>query len=331
MSQRNKRARDGKKSSWAEKPTREDQRKGKVKPGTRPGKFENQEPLTGGFKTGRKGKAITTDNRTLRADGSLGRRLSPKQEERHNEPTNTIIYGRNAVLAALDKGRSIDKILIKDGETEGSIRSIFAKAKEQGIKTERVTKKVLDGLSNDTPHQGIIAFVPAVEYSSMGDIFNRATARNQPPFIVILTNIKDPHNFGAIVRSAEAAGAHGIIIPNRRNVGITATVEKTSAGAINHIPIVRVTNIAAIVDQLKGNGIWIVGTDMTGTTYTDMNLKGPIAMIIGGEGEGIGSLLLKKCDLVASIPMHGQTTSLNASVASALVMYEIVKQRGKMK
>ena len=328
MSQRNKRARDGKKSNWTEKPSREDYRKGK--PGTRPGKFEAREEAPT-LRTGRKGKVTTTDNRTIRADGSLGRRLGPKQEERRDEPTNTIIYGRNAVLAALDKGRSIDKILIKDGETEGSIRSIFAKAKEQGIKTERVTKKVLDGLSDGTPHQGIIAFVPAVEYSTMGDIFKRATASGTPPFIVILTNIKDPHNFGAIVRSAEAAGAHGIIIPNRRNVGITATVEKTSAGAVNHIPIVRVTNIANTVDQLKDNGIWIVGTDMTGTTYTDMNLKGPIAMVIGGEGEGIGSLLLKKCDLVASIPMHGQTTSLNASVASALVMYEIVKQRGVKK
>ena len=304
INSRNKRARDGKRSNWEEKSNRDSRIKEQKR---------------------------KTESRKLESRRLESRKSEPREPREQNyEPiSKTILHGRNAVLEAITSGRSIDKILIKDGETEGSIRSIFAKAKEQGIKIEKVTKKVLDSLSGEASHQGIIAFVPAVEYSTMGDIFNRAKEKEAHPFIIILNNITDPHNFGAIVRSAEAAGAHGIIIPNRRNASITATVEKTSAGAINHIPIVRVSNIASTIDQLKKNNIWIVGTDMGGTNYFNMNLKGPIAICIGGEGEGLGNLIQKKCDYIASIPMHGNITSLNASVASALVMYEVVKQRSQ--
>ncbi|MCL1996975.1 MAG: 23S rRNA (guanosine(2251)-2'-O)-methyltransferase RlmB [Defluviitaleaceae bacterium] len=236
-----------------------------------------------------------------------------------------IIQGRKAVLEALDAGRHLDKILIKDGDTEGSIRAVFAKAREMGIKIERVSKKQLDTLAE--AHQGVVALAPAVDYATIADILANAKEKQQDPFIIILNNIKDPHNFGAIIRSAEGAGAHGIIIPARRAVGITATVEKTSAGAINYIPIAKVANIAQTIDKLKKQNVWIIGADARGKHYFNVDFRVPLALCIGAEEEGLGQLITKKCDFIAKIPMYGRIPSHNASVAAALVMYEVVKQR----
>ena len=251
--------------------------------------------------------------------------MSKTNEDIKSENPN-IIHGRNAVIEALNSGRSLDKILIKEGDIEGSLRAVFSIAKERNIKIERVAKKTLDTLSQ-AAHQGVVAFAPAVEYAVLEDIFKNARKKNEAPFIIILNNITDPHNFGAIVRSAEAAGAHGIIIPNRRAVGITHTVEKTSAGAVNYIPIAKVPNISQTIDQLKKRNIWVAGADAGGRNYFKSDLKGPLAIVIGSEGEGLGQLIAKKCDFIVSIPMFGTINSHNASVAASLIMYEAVRQR----
>ncbi|MCL1935452.1 MAG: 23S rRNA (guanosine(2251)-2'-O)-methyltransferase RlmB [Defluviitaleaceae bacterium] len=241
------------------------------------------------------------------------------------EIDKTIIKGRNAVLEALNTGRLIDKIIIKEGEIHGSIKEIFAKAKELKIRVDYVPKKKLDNFGEN--NQGIIAFAPVVSYSTVFDILNVAKEKSENPFIIILNNITDPHNFGAIIRTAVASGVHGIIIPSRRSVGLTSIVEKTSAGAINYIKIAKVSNIASTIEQLKKQNIWIVGADMKGANYFDIDFKIPVAICIGSEGEGISPLVLKKCDFRAKIPMIGNINSLNASVASAILMYEVVKQR----
>ena len=240
---------------------------------------------------------------------------------------NNIIHGRNTVIEALNSGRTLDKILIKDGENEGSIRSIFAIAKENGIKIERVKKKTLDTLTEFAQHQGVVAYAPPISYVSISDILQNAKKKSQQPFIIILNNITDPHNFGAIIRTAEASGAHGIIIPNRRAAIITTTVEKTSAGAVNYIPISKVTNLVQTIEWLKKQNIWVVGASFEGTTYFNTDLKGPIAIVIGSEGEGLSSLVEKKCDFITKIPMLGKIQSLNASVAASLIMYEVIRQR----
>ena len=243
------------------------------------------------------------------------------------EPSeNTLILGRNAVLAAIESERELDKILIKDGDIEGSLKVIIAKAKEKGIKIEKIPKAKLDSLSTEK-HQGIIAFAPSVEYSTVNDMLALAKKKNQDPFIIIAINIKDPHNLGALIRTAESAGAHGLIIPSRRAVGITGAVERASTGAVNFLPIAKVSNIAATIEFLKKQNIWIVGGDMVGTPYHSADLKGAVALCIGGEDEGLGQLVTKKCDFVVKIPMYGTTSSLNASVAGALLMYEVVRQR----
>lgn len=239
--------------------------------------------------------------------------------------TNTLINGRNSVMEALVSGRSFEKILIKDGETEGSIKSICSKAIEMGIKIEKINKKALDNLAES--HQGIVAFVSPISYRSIPDILQIAKKKNEQPFILILNNIKDPHNFGAIIRSAEAAGVHGIIIPSRRAVGITATVEKTSAGAVNYITICKVPNIVQAIEYLKRQNVWIVGADIGGVSCFNIDFRIPVAICIGGEGEGISHLVAKKCDYITQIPMHGRIQTYNASVAGAIIMYEVVKQR----
>ena len=239
---------------------------------------------------------------------------------------NTLIQGRNAVLAAIESDRELDKILIKEGELEGSIKVIVAKAKEKGIKIEKLPKTKMDAIA-DQKHQGIIAFAPSVEYSTVNDMLALAKKKNQAPFLIIAINIKDPHNLGALIRTAEAAGAHGIIIPARRAVGITGAVERASTGAVNYLPIAKVSNIAATIEFLKKQNIWIVGGDMVGGPYFTGDMSGPIALCIGGEDEGLGSLVTKKCDFVVKIPMYGEISSLNASVAGGLLMYEVVRQR----
>ena len=240
---------------------------------------------------------------------------------------NDKIIGRNPVLEAIRSGRSVDKILVKKGKYEGSIVPIIKKAKDAGIIIQEVERAKLDQIAEGENHQGVIAYVSAYDYVSVKDILDKAREKNEPPFIIICDKITDPHNLGAILRTANCVGAHGVIIPKRRAVGLTATVAKTSAGAVNYTPVAKVTNIAKTIEELKKEGLWFVCADMGGTTMYDLNLKGPIGLVIGNEGEGVGRLVKEKCDMVASIPMKGDIDSLNASVATGVLAYEIVRQR----
>ncbi len=237
------------------------------------------------------------------------------------------IEGRNAVIEAYRSGKTIDKLYILDGCQDGPIQTIKREAKKYDTLIKFVTKDRLDQLSETGKHQGVIAIAAAYEYSSVEDILNKAKEKNEPPFVIILDNIEDPHNLGAIIRTANLAGAHGVIIPKNRAAGLTATVARTSAGALNYTPVAKVTNIAKTIDDLKKEGLWFVCADMDGQVMYDLNLKGPIGLVIGNEGEGVGRLVKEKCDFVASIPMKGDIDSLNASVAAGILAYEIVRQR----
>jgi 23S rRNA (guanosine2251-2'-O)-methyltransferase len=237
------------------------------------------------------------------------------------------IEGRNAVIEALRSGKPIDKLFIQDGVQDGPIQTIKREAKKHDIMIKFVSKERLDQISETGKHQGVIAYAAAYEYAEVEDILENARSKNEPPFIIILDNIEDPHNLGAIIRTANLAGAHGVIIPKNRAVGLTATVAKTSAGALNYTPVARVTNIGKTIDELKKQGMWFVCADMDGTCMYDLDLKGAIGLVIGNEGEGIGRLVKEKCDFVASIPMKGDIDSLNASVAAGVLAYEIVRQR----
>ncbi|KOR26365.1 23S rRNA (guanosine(2251)-2'-O)-methyltransferase RlmB [Clostridium sp. L74] len=241
-----------------------------------------------------------------------------------------IIEGRNAVIEALKSDKTIEKIMIAKGDLEGSVKVIISLAKEKGIVINEVDRKKLDSISQTKSHQGVIAFTTPYQYCAVEDIIRYAKAKGEDPFIVILDEIEDPHNFGSILRTAEVCGAHGVIIPKRRNVGVTPTVYKTSAGAAEHMKISKVTNINNVIDKFKEKGIWIYGADMCGNDYCfDANLSGPIALVIGSEGRGISKLTKSKCDVLVKIPMLGKITSLNASVAGGILMYEILKQRMK--
>lgn len=242
---------------------------------------------------------------------------------------NDKLEGRNSIMEALKANRTINKLFVSKGEREGSIRQIVAMARQKGIIITEVEKNVLDGMSSTRNHQGVIAYVAVKEYVEVDDILRTAQEKGQPPFIIILDEIADPHNFGAILRTADAVGAHGVIIPKRRAIGLTSAVSKASAGAVEYIPVARVTNISQTIEFLKKNNIWVVGTDSTGEkAFYKSDLKGPIALVVGSEGEGMGKLIREKCDFVVNIPMQGKISSLNASVAAAIVMYEILKQRG---
>lgn len=237
------------------------------------------------------------------------------------------IEGRNAVLEAFRAGKTIDRVFILDGCQDGPIRTIIREAKKTDAILNFVKKERLDQLSQTGKHQGVIAYAAAYEYAEVDDILNAAKEKNEPPFIILLDNIEDPHNLGAIIRTAHQAGAHGVIIPKRRAVGLTATVAKTSAGAINYLPVAKVTNLAVTIDELKTKGLWFVCADMDGELMYQLDLKGPIGLVIGSEGEGVGRLVKEKCDFVAKIPMFGNVDSLNASVATGVLAYEIVRQR----
>jgi 23S rRNA (guanosine2251-2'-O)-methyltransferase len=237
------------------------------------------------------------------------------------------IEGRNAVIEALRSGKPIDKLFIQDGVQDGPIQTIKREAKKYDTMIKFVSKERLDQISKTGKHQGVIAYAAAYEYAEVEDILDNARSKNEPPFIIILDNIEDPHNLGAIIRTANIAGAHGVIIPKNRAVGLTATVAKTSAGALNYTPVARVTNIGKTIDELKKQGIWFACADMDGTCMYDLDLKGAIGLVIGNEGEGIGRLVKEKCDFVAAIPMKGDIDSLNASVAAGVLAYEIVRQR----
>ena len=237
------------------------------------------------------------------------------------------IEGRNAVLEAFRSGKCVDKLFILDGCQDGPVRTIAREARKKDTIINYVSKERLDQLSETHAHQGVIAQVAAYEYSTVEDILAKAEEKGEPPFLILLDNVEDPHNLGAIIRTANLAGAHGVIIPKRRAVGLTSTVAKTSAGAINYTPVAKVTNLVRTMEELKQKGIWFVCADMGGESMYRMNLTGPIGLVIGNEGEGVTRLVRAACDFPASIPMKGDIDSLNASVAAGVLAYEIVRQR----
>lgn len=239
------------------------------------------------------------------------------------------IIGRNPVLEAIRSGREIEKIFIKKGGSEGSVVSIIKKAKEKGIIVIETEKQKLDQLAEGGNHQGIVALAAVCEYVSVEDILNAARKKEKPPFIIICDKITDPHNLGSIIRTANCVGADGVIIPQRNSVGLSSVVAKTSAGAVEYTPVAKVVNIARTIDKLKDEGLWIAGADMNGTGMYKTDLTGAIGLVIGSEGEGISRLVKEKCDFLVSIPMFGDINSLNASVAAAVLMYEISRQREK--
>ena len=237
------------------------------------------------------------------------------------------IEGRNAVLEAFRSGKCVDKLFILDGCQDGPVRTIAREARKTDTIINYVSKERLDQLSETHAHQGVIAQVAAYDYSTVDEILARAEEKGEAPFLIILDNVEDPHNLGAIIRTANLAGAHGVIIPKRRAVGLTSTVAKTSAGAINYTPVAKVTNIVRTIEELKEKGIWFVCADMGGETMYDLDLTGPMGLVIGNEGEGVSRLVREACDFTASIPMKGDIESLNASVAAGVLAYEIVRQR----
>ena len=237
------------------------------------------------------------------------------------------IEGRNAVLEAFRAGKTIDKLFVLDGCQDGPVRTILREAKKKDCIVNFVKKERLDQMSETGKHQGVIAYSAAYEYGTIDDMFKIAEEKGEPPFIIFLDNIEDPHNLGSIIRTANQAGAHGVVIPKRRAVGLTATVAKASAGAINYTPVAKVTNLVKTMEELKDRGMWFVCGDMDGESMYSLDLTGPIGVVIGNEGDGVSRLVKEKCDFVASIPMFGDIDSLNASVAMGILSYEIVRQR----
>lgn len=245
----------------------------------------------------------------------------------NNTIESNIIEGRNAVIEAFRSGKTVDKVLILEGCQDGPINTIVREAKKHNVLIKYVKKDRLDKVSETGKHQGVIAYVAAYKYAEVEDILDNARKKGEPPFVIILDGIEDPHNLGAIIRTANQAGAHGVIIPKRRAVGLTSTVARTSAGAINYTPVAKVTNIANTIEDLKKEGMWFVCADMDGEVMYNLDLKGPIGLVIGNEGEGVSRLVKEKCDFIAQIPMKGDIDSLNASVAMGILSYEIVRQR----
>ena len=245
------------------------------------------------------------------------------------ENSELIIEGRNAIIEAFRAGRSVDKLFIQEHTKEGSMNTLLREAKKTNTLIKYVPKERLDQISETGHHQGAVAFVAAYNYAEIDDMFALAQERDESPFIIILDEIEDPHNLGAIIRTANLAGAHGVIVPKNRACGLTATVVKASAGAINYTPIAKVTNISQTIESLKEKGMWFVCADMDGETMYDIDLTGSIGLVVGNEGKGVSRLVKEKCDFIASIPMKGDIDSLNASVATGVLAYEIVRQRIK--
>ncbi len=249
------------------------------------------------------------------------------ERRKHMAYEEVTIEGRNAVIEALRSGRAIDKLYILDGCQDGPVMTVRREAKKRDTMVKYVTRERLDQMSDTGRHQGVIAVAAAYEYAEVEDLLAAAREKGEPPFLFLLDNIEDPHNLGAIIRTANLAGAHGVIIPKNRAVGLTATVARISAGALNYTPVARVTNLAKTIEELKQEGLWFVCADMDGTTMYQLDLKGPIGLVIGSEGQGVGRLVKEKCDMTAAIPMKGDIDSLNASVAAGVLAYEIVRQR----
>lgn len=243
------------------------------------------------------------------------------------EENTGIIEGRNAVVEAFRAGRTIDRLYVLDGCKDGPVMTIKREAAKQGTPIKYVTKERLDQMSETGRHQGVIAAAAAYSYAEVSDILQKAKDKGEEPFVLLLDGIEDPHNLGAIIRTANQAGAHGVIIPKNRAVGLTATVAKASAGALNYMPVAKVTNLGQTIEELKKEGLWFVCADMDGTPMYELNLKGPIGLVVGAEGNGVSRLVREKCDMTAQIPMRGEVDSLNASVAAGILAYEIVRQR----
>ncbi len=244
------------------------------------------------------------------------------------DSNENFIFGRNAVCEALKSGRNVESVLLSCREISGSLKVILSVAKERKIPIKHVKKDYLDEISGTLSHQGVAALVGAKKTCKIDDILEFAKSKNESPFVIVADGIEDPHNLGAIIRTAECSGAHGIIIPSRRAVGLTAAVDKASAGALEHMLVAKVGNIGAAIDELKEKGLWIYGADMDGEPWDGVDLKGAVAIVIGSEGFGIGNLVRKKCDFILSLPMKGKINSLNASVAAGILMYEVRRQRG---
>lgn len=256
------------------------------------------------------------------------RKDEENKEITDGERNSEIIVGRNAVMEALKSGRSINKVVLAKGERQGSIREVVALAKDKRTILQEVEMRKLDEISGGLRHQGVLAYASPVEYVEIEDILQRAADLDQPPFIVLLDELEDPHNLGAILRSADAAGVHGVLIPKRRSCPLSATVAKTSAGAVEYVPVARIGNVSQTIKELKKMGMWAVGADMDGDQhYYEADLTGPLLLVVGGEGKGIGRLTKEQCDFIVKIPMRGKINSLNASVAGSILMYESLKQR----
>ena len=238
-----------------------------------------------------------------------------------------LVAGRNAVIEVLKGNRSVNRLLVANGSAEGSMRELIAVAKEKGINIQFYDRSKLDAMAPGIRHQGVLAQVPPVQYAELEDILQIARDKNEPPFIVLLDELEDPHNLGAILRTADAAGVHGVLIPKHRSCPLSATVAKTSAGAVEHVPVARIGNMVQTIKKLKKEGLWVAAADMDGTDYYDTDLTGSLLLVIGSEGQGVGRLIKEQCDFVVRIPMVGKINSLNASVAGSILMYEAMKQR----
>ncbi len=251
--------------------------------------------------------------------------------ENHEIPEDVLI-GRNAVMEALKSGRGINKLLVARGDKEGSIQEILFLAKERGLLVELTERAKIDAIAAGMRHQGVLAYVAPVAYVGLEEILAAAEAKQQPPFLLLLDELEDPHNLGALLRTADAAGVHGVLIPKRRSCPLSATVAKTSAGAVEYVPVARIGNIVQTLRELKEKGLWVIGADMEGeNAYYDANLTGPVVLVVGSEGRGISRLVKENCDILVRLPMAGRINSLNASVAGSILLYEIMRQRAKQK
>ena len=278
-------------------------------------------------------KTAPKDKRDKALAEHRGSRLDYMNKNRDKSPMDTpelpedMLAGRNAVMEALKGSSRINRLMVADGSSEGSIRELIAVAKEKGVPVQFLERSKLDSMAKGIRHQGVLAQVSPVEYVELEDILSKAREKQEDPFIILLDELEDPHNLGAILRSADAAGAHGVLIPKRRSCPLSATVAKTSAGAVEHVPVARIGNIVQTIKALKEEGLWVAGADMDGKKYYEADLTGPLLLVVGSEGQGIGRLVKEQCDFIVRIPMLGAINSLNASVAGSVLMFEVTKQR----
>lgn len=278
-------------------------------------------------------KTAPKDKRDKALAEHRGSRLDYMNKNRDKSPMDTselpedMLAGRNAVMEALKGSSRINRLMVADGSSEGSIRELIAVAKEKGVPVQFLERSKLDSMAKGIRHQGVLAQVSPVEYVELEDILSKAREKQEDPFIILLDELEDPHNLGAILRSADAAGAHGVLIPKRRSCPLSATVAKTSAGAVEHVPVARIGNIVQTIKALKEEGLWVAGADMDGKNYYEADLTGPLLLVVGSEGQGIGRLVKEQCDFIVRIPMLGAINSLNASVAGSVLMFEVTKQR----